>query len=61
MIDAEVVARDLDPVGVLVIQRFASDIVKLDESVEGHAYLSLVIVGLKPGEWLCRLRHQNVP
>lgn len=50
MIDAEVVAIDLDPVGVLLIQRFASDVVDLDESVESHAYLSLVMVGLNPNE-----------
>ena len=50
LIDAEVVAIDLDPVGVLLIQRFASDVVGLDESVESHAYLSLVMVGLNPNE-----------
>jgi hypothetical protein len=52
LIDAEVVARDLDPVGVLLIQRFARDFVDLYEGVESHAYLSLVMVGLKSDEWL---------
>jgi hypothetical protein len=50
LIDTEVLAVDLDPVGVLLIHRFASDIVDLDESVESHAYLSLVMVGLNPNE-----------
>ncbi|MNP30951.1 hypothetical protein D3C76_1240520 [compost metagenome] len=48
MIDGEAVAGDLDPVVVLLIQRFASNIFDLDVGVESHSYLSLVVIGVTP-------------
>lgn len=44
---AEFVADDFDPVGVLLVQRFASDFRDVDIGVESHVYLSLVTIGLK--------------
>jgi len=43
----EFIADDFDPVGVLLVQRFASDFRDLDIGIESHVFHSLVTIGLK--------------
>ncbi|MNS75864.1 hypothetical protein D3C72_1093930 [compost metagenome] len=69
LVGTELVADDFDSVGVLLVQCFASDFRDLNISIESHAYLSLVKIGLittvfghrrlevvPEGEWRIALR-----